>query len=96
MNRVYLLQDSIRKYIPSSVQRPLPRAFHNILFGTVELKYRQKSPFLKQWIKRIPINRFADKAAILISVVSKDIMGCSGADEYVFAPRASYNSYLKQ
>ena len=35
------------------------------------------------------IDRFAHKVAILISIVSKDIMGCSGADEYVFAPRAS-------
>ena len=43
------------------------------------------------------INRFGDKAAILISIVSKDIMGCSGAKRiYVFAPRASHNSYLKQ
>ena len=27
---------------------------------------------------RVPIDLFADKAAILISIVSKDIMGCSG------------------
>ena len=44
------------------------------------------------------VDRFADTAAILISIVSNDIFGILSRqiNKYVFAPCVSYNSYLKQ
>ena len=39
------------------------------------------------------IDHFADTVAILISIILKDIMGCSGGKLYL--PRASHNSYLR-